>query len=411
MHNPAGSPRSKRNARAQLTVAGLFAGIGGMELGFQAAGLRTELLCEIDSAAQQILSGSFKDVPLAPDVVKLKSLPTVDVVAGGFPCQNLSLVGMNAGIFGEQSGLIREVFRLVSKPRNSPRWLVLENVPFMLWHRGGHAIQHVTNALSELGFTWAYRVVDARAFGLPQRRRRVLIVASRTEDPRTVLFADDAGEFVREDDGALPCGFYWTEGRGGLGWAVDGVPTLKGGSALGIPSPPAIWFRAQKTVATPDIRDAERLQGFSADWTATALDSVPIRIGHRWKLVGNAVSVPVAEWLGSRLASPGAFDPALSPSQLNRSTWPNAAWGTKGKVFPVHISEYPRLAKYHGLEEFLLYPRKTLSLKASMGFLARARAGGLRFAPGFLDAVTAHIAIQSKLASHSSVKKSRRSAA
>ena len=71
------------------------------------------------------------------------------------------------------------------------------------------------------------------------------MVASRDEDPRTVLFADDAGEpggdCYRDD----AYGFYWTEGLTGLGWAEDAVPTLKGGSAIGIPSAPGIWIRGE----------------------------------------------------------------------------------------------------------------------------------------------------------------------
>jgi len=110
----------------------------------------------------------------------------------------------------------------------------------------GRAMRHLTDALEELGYRWAYRVVDARAFGLPQRRLRVVLLASRTEDPREVLFADDVAPDLPElDDAELyDCGFYWTEGVRGLGWVVDAVPTLKGGSAVGIVSPPAVRRRA-----------------------------------------------------------------------------------------------------------------------------------------------------------------------
>src|SRR5207245_2191293 len=129
---------------------------------------------------------------------------------------------------------------------------------------------------------------------LPHRRLRVILVASTTEDPREVLFADDANENLPEDRSGRACGFYWTEGTRGLGWAVDSIPTLKGGSAIGIASPPAIWMPNGKIV-TPDISDAERLQGFPAGWTKRAQGKTS-RIGARWKLVGNAVSVPVARW-------------------------------------------------------------------------------------------------------------------
>ena len=91
------------------------------------------------------------------------------------------------------------------------------------------------------------------------------------EDPRPVLFGDDGGERVTPFDRNLLCGFYWTEGLRGLGWAVDAVPTLKGGSTIGIPSPPAIWNPKDGSITTPSITDAERLQGFEPDWTQPAL--------------------------------------------------------------------------------------------------------------------------------------------
>src|SRR5262245_59574290 len=100
--------------------------------------------------------------------------------------------------------------------------------------------------------------------GIPQRRERVYIVASRVGDPRDVLLVDDAGAPEAPDLErwrSVACGFYWTEGLRGLGWAFDAVPTLKGGSTIGIPSPPAIVLRSG-AIVQPDIRDAERLQGF-----------------------------------------------------------------------------------------------------------------------------------------------------
>lgn len=396
LENKASKSRGRRHSSVRLSAVGLFAGIGGFERGFESAGIHAELVCEIEAAAKVVLQREFCDIPLVEDIRALTSLPKVDVVAAGFPCQNLSLVGMNAGIFGEESGLIREVFRLIEHRSFKAPWLVLENVPFMLWHKKGHAIRYVTQRLGDLGFQWAYRVVDARAFGLPQRRRRVLLVASKTEDPRTVLFADDAGELRLEDNGTIPCGFYWTEGRGGLGWAVDGVPTLKGGSSIGIPSPPAIWRRREGTVVTPNIMDAERLQGFPAGWTDVSIDGRPIKVGHRWKMVGNAVSVPLARWLGGRLAHPGKQVESCTFAPWTGNVWPDAAWGEKRKVYAVSISEFPVLSPYIGLNDFLEYPTRPLSAKASAGFLARAKSGRLRFADGFLDSVEGHLKRQAR---------------
>jgi DNA (cytosine-5)-methyltransferase 1 len=180
------------------------------------------------------------------------------------------------------------VFRLVTRRRGGPRWLLLENVPFMLQLHRGRAMWYLTARLEKLGYAWAYRVVDARAFGLPQRRWRVLLLASRTEDPREVLFSGDAGEIPEDEPDNRACGFYWTEGTRGLGWAVDATPTLKGGSTIGIASPPAVRLAEGRGIVTPGITDAERLQGFPANWTLPALEIPGIRAGHRWKLIGNA---------------------------------------------------------------------------------------------------------------------------
>jgi DNA (cytosine-5)-methyltransferase 1 len=268
--------------------------------------------------------------------------------------------------------------------------LLLENVPFMLQLQRGKAMRYLVDELEALGFTWAYRVVDARAFGIPQRRKRVLILASRSEDPRCPLLGCDAGEVEHSFSGDQLCGFYWTEGLRGLGWAIDAVPTLKGGSTLGIPSPPAIWDPVDGSITTPHIDDAERLQGFARGWTEPAADVAGVRQTHRWKLVGNAVSVPVAQWVGGELIAPGSDMPAATelPSGVG---WPQAAWGHKGRVYAVDISAFPVRRKSPSLRSFLRFPRRPLSHRAASGFLSRALVSGLRFEEGFLEDVRRHI--------------------
>ncbi len=107
------SNASKNGARLSLTTAGLFAGIGGLELGFHRAGHETALLCEIDPHANAVLRGRFPGSDLHEDVRKLKALPEIDLLAAGFPCQDLSQAGKTAGIKGKNSGLVGEVFRLL----------------------------------------------------------------------------------------------------------------------------------------------------------------------------------------------------------------------------------------------------------------------------------------------------------
>jgi DNA (cytosine-5)-methyltransferase 1 len=375
-----------------LRVAGLFAGIGGIELGLHAAAHRTALLCEKDQAAARVLRARFPGIELHDDVTTLDALPDVDLVAAGFPCQDLSQAGRTAGIRGGQSSLVDHVFRLLDRASSEPRWLLLENVPFMLQLDRGRAMTHLTDMLSSRGYTWAYRVVDTRAFGLPQRRQRVLLLASRTHDPRPVLYAEQAEP---AEPPVLPdsvYGFYWTEGLRGLGLAVDAVPTLKGGSTIGIPSPPAVWMRghADEPLVTPDLRDAERLQGFDADWTAPAVDEPRRRNGPRWKLVGNAVSVPVASWLGRQLVLPPRLWAADETERDPSRPWPNAAWGSADATCAVDIGMWPVVQRFRRLVDFLEYEPRLLSQRAAAGFLERAQRSSLRFPRGFKEAVAEH---------------------
>lgn len=372
-----------------MRVAGLFAGIGGIELGLGRSGHHADVLCEIDEAACAVLEKRFPGVPLEHDVRTLRALPRdVELLAAGFPCQDLSQAGKTVGISGDRSGLIGEVFRLLRK-RRVP-WVLIENVPFMLQLGRGQALEVIIDELEALGYSWAYRVVDSQAFGLPQRRHRVYLLASNHGDPRNVLLSDETGE----PDPKKPArrrsfGFYWTEGVRGLGSAVDGVPTLKGGSAVGIPSPPAIVLPSGRVI-TPDIRDAERLQGFDADWTVPAQETTR-RKGTRWKLVGNAVTVDVAEWIGLRLRSPGRYDSSQDRSLVRRSAWPPSAWNAGSGRFRASASRWPVAVGAPPIHEFLRFDRVNLSHKATAGFLKRLRSGSLRYPSWFEGVLERHL--------------------
>jgi DNA (cytosine-5)-methyltransferase 1 len=374
------------------SIAGLFAGIGGLELGFARAGHETRILCESDPAAMAVLRKRFPGIRLHDDVRTLRALPRgITLVTAGFPCQDLSQAGGAEGIGGERSGLIEHVFQLVTRYRTP--WVLLENVPFMLQLSAGEAMDVIATRFESLGYSWAYRIVDSRAFGLPQRRRRVYFVATRVGDPRSVLFADDEGDVLEPLPSArLARGFYWTEGNRGVGWAVDAIPTLKGGSGLGIPSPPAILC-SDGRIVTPHIRDAERLQGFRTDWTKPA--ELTAKPGMRWKLVGNAVSVPVARWLGRRLANPGHPRQFNTMPLVRRGAWPSAAWNVGEGRVEVKASAWPVRRKLRPLEDFLIHPQNPLSAKATSGFLRRAvqaqRESRLRFDNEFLNALRAHL--------------------
>jgi DNA (cytosine-5)-methyltransferase 1 len=144
-------------------------------------------------------------------------------------------------------------------------------------------------------------------------------------------------------------------------------------------------------IGTPDIRDAERLQGFEPDWTAPATRVGRRAEGHRWKLVGNAVSVPVSEWVGRRLRDPRPYDESLDDELPSGSPWPTAAWGDELGTYRVAVSRWPVRAPYESLAGFLRFPLKPLSERATAGFLRRTAESTLRFPDGLLEAVDAHL--------------------
>jgi len=370
-----------------VKVAGLFAGIGGLETGLADAGHETILLCEIWEPARAVLKKRVSGVPCEKDVCELKSLPAdVEILAAGFPCQDLSQAGLTAGIDGSRSGLVGEVFRLLDQ-QHIP-WVILENVSFMLQLHGGRAMAMLVDALETRGYRWAYRVVNSLSF-VPQRRERVLFVATKTDvDPATILFVDEAEAKLPDTDlSAKAHGFYWTEGLRGLGWAVDAIPTLKGGSTIGIPSPPAIMLPSGKVI-TPDIRDAERLQGFHTDWTEPA--EAVAKSSIRWNLIGNAITVPVAGWLGRRLSDPAPYDSERDTEFRQNGSWPRAGRFDGKRRWRVEISSYPHWMPRRPLTEFLLFPGKPLSARATNGFLSRAARAKLRFPEGFLERLSEH---------------------
>src|SRR5690606_39817081 len=125
-----------------MRSVGLFAGIGGFELGLQRAGIATEMLCEYWEPASAVLKKRF-DTEVVGDICELRSIPKVDVVTAGFPCTDLSQVGRKAGIDGSESGLVREAFRLIEGA--PPTWVVLGNVPNMLNLWGGTAMTFIAD--------------------------------------------------------------------------------------------------------------------------------------------------------------------------------------------------------------------------------------------------------------------------
>jgi DNA (cytosine-5)-methyltransferase 1 len=173
-----------------MRFADWFAGGGGIRLGLERAGHECVWSCERDPFARRIYAARFGHAPESDDIetVRPTDVPAADLWAGGFPCQDLSVAGLRAGFGGTRSSLVFRFLDLAAACR--PRWLLLENVPGLLHVRGGRDFAVLLAALDDLGYVGAWRVLDARHFGVPQRRRRVFLVCHLGDgaDPAQVLF-------------------------------------------------------------------------------------------------------------------------------------------------------------------------------------------------------------------------------
>ncbi|WP_016895767.1 DNA cytosine methyltransferase [Mycobacteroides abscessus] len=165
-----------------LTVVSLFDGVGGFPLALQRCGAEIKATIEIDKHAAAVSARMFPDATQFDDVTKVSGddiraagfVPDRGVLTAGWPCQDNSVAGRRAGLDGARSGLWWEVVRLLDETR--PRWFIGENVPGLLSVNNGRDFGAVLGSLGELGYGYAYRVLDAKYFGVPQQRRRVFIV-------------------------------------------------------------------------------------------------------------------------------------------------------------------------------------------------------------------------------------------
>lgn len=157
-----------------LTVGSLFSGIGGLELGLEmTGGFETKWQVEIDEYATKVLEKHWPNVPKFRDIRECgkHNLEPVDLICGGFPCQDISNAGKRAGIEGERSGLWKEYYRIICELR--PSYVLVENVS-ALRYRG---LARVLGDLAQAGYDASWQCLRASDFGLPHKRERLFIVA------------------------------------------------------------------------------------------------------------------------------------------------------------------------------------------------------------------------------------------
>lgn len=314
------------------TYGSLFSGVGGMDMGFD-----THMDCvfqvEWDKHAQSILRRHWPDVPKWGDVQEVNGadLPPCDVLTFGSPCQDLSIAGKRAGLDGDRSSMFYEAVRIIKEMRDAtnnvhPRITVWENVPGALSSNRGEDFGVVLDELAQLGaVAIEWRVLDAQHFGVPQRRRRVFVVAifdpataERCPDPLLPVSEGRRGDFAKGKK----------KGKDVAGSVATSVATSSTHRQLGHghyvedDTASALKQRDYKdatdliaTLFTEDLPAApsglavrrltplecERLQGFPDDhtrYTDTGDEQSDI---NRYKQCGNGVASPVARWIAKHI--------------------------------------------------------------------------------------------------------------
>ena len=190
-----------------MNVLDLFSGIGGFSLGLERAGFKTVAFCEIESYCRAVLRKHWPDVPIFEDVRTLHTadVGAIDLICGGFPCQDISNAGKRAGIEGSRSGLWSEFARLIGEIR--PRYVIVENVAALL----GRGMGRVLGDLAEIGYDTEWEIISAADVGALHRRERVWIVAYPNGSGciKSHIFSEQQGrtEIVSPSETlAYPCG-------------------------------------------------------------------------------------------------------------------------------------------------------------------------------------------------------------
>lgn len=365
-----------------MKAISLFSGVGGFEIGFERAGIETVLQAEQDKWCLSVLEKHWPNTRRVTDVrdvgdrglqgeavrragggpwhpggadVYASSERTrtrgIDLIYGGFPCQDLSVAGARAGLNGERSGLFFEFARILADLR--PQWCVIENVPGLLSSNKGRDFATVLDSLDELGYGVAWTILDAQHFGVPQRRRRVFVVgclgdwrpaaevlsleesSGRNPSPRRKAGQDTPASIAVRLAQTGSNG--WGIGVDGQAYTLDGAQQAVLANPLGAHHgrmdlghdtyiPETAWALQERDAKGPDSstkeghllpssagvrrltpRECERLMGWPDDWTRWGADGKEIADSHRYRMCGNGVVAPVAEWIGHRLAAANAL--------------------------------------------------------------------------------------------------------
>lgn len=283
---------------SKLRTLDLFAGIGGFSLGLErTGGFETVAFCEIEEFPRKVLAKHWPDVPCYRDVRELTAARlaadgiAVDVITGGFPCQDISFAGRGAGLAGERSGLFYEVARLVGEL--GPEFVVLENVGALL----SRGLDAVLGTLASLGYDAEWHCIPASYVGAPHRRDRIWIMAyARRSGLHQRRVANNAsGEMLLArgmERNELPQG-EWPEGKA---LAHSHSKRLEGRALAG--NAGEVWPRFQQQLERCPDSDGPEWEPEPA--VGRVANGIPDR-AHRLKCLGNAVVPQIPELIGNAI--------------------------------------------------------------------------------------------------------------
>lgn len=282
-----------------MSYVSCFSGIGGLE------GSDAPLaVCEIDPECRVVLSRKFPSAEYFPDVTLMKGI-RAEAIVGGWPCQDLSVAGQRKGLSGKNSKHFYSL--LEAADRIEADTIIAENVPNLLSMSDGDVFREVLRQFNEYGYKYcSWRTLDAQHFGLPHSRKRVFMIASNSREHCFSLFRE-IPEYSQLDKPAEAAGFYWTAGSQSICYSEGFVPTIKVGSSLSIPSPPAVHYDHIIRQLTP--YEVLALQGFESEYFEDVKRSA------MYRMAGNAVAVPVG-----RFVVDGVLESSNEPAVPLRAT-------------------------------------------------------------------------------------------
>jgi len=289
-----------------LRLNSFFAGIGGFDLGLKRSGIEVSLHCEINPFCQSVLQRHWPETPLEKDITAIEpaNLPEAEIWAGGFPCQDVSVargwLGRD-GLKGKRSGLFHAFLELIAN--RLPTVVLLENVTGLLSSHDGRDFEVIVKSLTDLGYGVAWRILNSRYFGAPQSRSRVFVCAWMGSVQRAVrvLYEDLASPPPANERAGFLRACKVTK-SGAMVPEVGYCLAATSGRHTGTD-----WSRSYVSYADRVRRltpgECEGLQGFPKAWTLPEPDFHAIEDldSLRYAALGNAVSVPVVEWIGARV--------------------------------------------------------------------------------------------------------------